>query len=103
MLRTSREPSISEIQGGPGTHCCPRKGVGRRTLPTALCSAHLLSCSAPDRQGETPENNGWEDRRRAGRALLGYTVRQALAALPWSHQKHFFLSSKRNSSSVAIC
>lgn len=55
----SRDPSISETQGGPGTHCCPRKGVGRRTLPTASCPARMLSCSAPERQGETPENKGW--------------------------------------------
>ena len=79
MLRTSREPSISEIQGGPGTHCCPRKGVGRRTLPTALCSAHLLSCSAPDRQGETPENNGWG---RQTQSRLGKTDAE-LAERSW--------------------
>lgn len=84
MLRMSREPSISETQGGPGTHCCPRKGVGRRTLPTAFCSA-LLICSPVlllRGKGRPQRTKAGEDRCRAGRALL--------AALPWSHQKHFF-------------
>lgn len=40
-------PPSSETQGGPGTHCCPRKDVGGGALPTALCSAQLalLFCS----------------------------------------------------------
>lgn len=86
------EPSISENPGWPRDPLLPQEGCGpENTPPQPSALLNCSPCSAPDRQGETPENKG---RGKTDAELAGHSWGQRftrrLAVLHWSHQKHFF-------------
>lgn len=64
--------------------------MGRRTLPTALCSAQLLSCSAPDRQGETPENKGRGRQTQSWQGIPGVNGSPGAGCAPLVSPETFF-------------
>ena len=82
-------PSVKP-RGAQGPTAAPGRAWAAEHSPQPpallVCSPVLLLRG----KGRPQRTKAGEDRCRACRVLLGDTVHQALAVLPWCHQKHFF-------------